>query len=311
MAEYKNGLFTITSNFIAYIKEARKAAGSVTATILWQQMEHNFGRKKYQPFYKFMEPCDHPAYTERDSWCEELAFSPDEFRNAFSKIGVKYDSKKEFIASQEAGEMFFNEKGEEKMYAAYYDKLGRQTFYYRNHQLVEKQLFEITFGTPPSPQMAFPSPETNFANLAGSGNPIPIYTDIPTEITYRDILFLFSFNLMSLETDASVREAFEKCSDEEKKYLSWDNTKCTLTVNLPKKKPIYIVSLSKMSKLSHDNLSLLISHLNPFYSHPFFEDYFTHLEGCRFQSALKITRDLDMQPAKDPSEDEKDIYNLH
>lgn len=147
-------------------------------------------------------------------------------------------------------------------------------------------------------------------NLSTPQKSLLTITETTTETT-SDILFSFSFNLMSLETDASVREAFEKCSDEEKKYLSWDNTKCTLTVNLPKKKPIYIVSLSKMSKLSHDNLSLLISHLNPFYSHPFFEDYFTHLEGCRFQSALKITRDLDMQAARDPSEDEKDIYNLH
>jgi len=74
-------------NLIVYRKSLRRVAGSVTATILLQQMMHRM--KDRDRIYKFKDPCDHELYRPGDSWKEELGFSTREFDTALKKIGTK------------------------------------------------------------------------------------------------------------------------------------------------------------------------------------------------------------------------------
>ena len=95
----RNRLLSITRKIIPYIKELRPIAGSVTACILWQQLDFHFA-KKPDGFYKFLEPCNHSAYKSDDSWTEELGFSKEEFRTAFKKIGIIYKSKRMYDCAE-------------------------------------------------------------------------------------------------------------------------------------------------------------------------------------------------------------------
>lgn len=74
---------------IAYRPRLRQIAGSVTATILLQQILYRWKHNKFQPFYKYKEPCDKDDYRPGDSWCEELGFSREEFDTAIKHIGQK------------------------------------------------------------------------------------------------------------------------------------------------------------------------------------------------------------------------------
>ena len=71
---------------ILYRKELNKITGSITATILLQQFIFHASQKKYESFYKFIEPCDHELYREGDSWTEELGFTKYEFNTAYKKL---------------------------------------------------------------------------------------------------------------------------------------------------------------------------------------------------------------------------------
>lgn len=54
----RNRLLSLTRNSIPYVKELRSIAGSVTAVILWQQLDYWF--EKYPDgFFKFMSPPEH------------------------------------------------------------------------------------------------------------------------------------------------------------------------------------------------------------------------------------------------------------
>lgn len=74
------------NELIPYRKELNSLTGSVTATILLQQMIFRFTNNGNKSFYKFIEPCEHRLYKEGDSWTEELGFTPREFKTAFSKL---------------------------------------------------------------------------------------------------------------------------------------------------------------------------------------------------------------------------------
>lgn len=76
-------------SFIAYRPRLNKLTGSVTATILLQRILWRYERNGREAFYKFKEPCEHRAYREGDSWCEELGFTRHEFDTARSKIAEK------------------------------------------------------------------------------------------------------------------------------------------------------------------------------------------------------------------------------
>ncbi|WP_373072057.1 hypothetical protein [Sulfurimonas sp.] len=83
-------------NLIIYRKELNKLTGSVTATILLQQMIFHSSNHNYKPFYKFIEPSPaNELYREGDSWTEELGFTKYEFRTAYKKLEeLKIVSKK-------------------------------------------------------------------------------------------------------------------------------------------------------------------------------------------------------------------------
>ena len=126
----------LTAHPIPYNKAYRKIAGSVTATILWQQLEYWFDTM-HGKFFKFMEPVKDEkfGYQKGDSWTEELGFSSTEFRTAFGKIGTSYPSKKAFDTS--------DDKFKGKMYCSYYDKIARKTWYLRDQKKVESNLDEL------------------------------------------------------------------------------------------------------------------------------------------------------------------------
>lgn len=136
----KNRLLSIIKGSIPYIKELRPVAGSVTAVILWQQLDYWF--EKYPDgYYKFLSPPEnaHPSYKTGDSWVEELGFSKEEFRCAFDKIGVRHSSKTAFNKVENP----FLKNENELFFASYQDKLKKMTFYYRNHDLADKALTEL------------------------------------------------------------------------------------------------------------------------------------------------------------------------
>ncbi len=71
---------------ILYRKELNIITGSVTATILLQQIIFRYVSNGNKAFYKFIEPCKHEKYKDGDSWCEELGFTRKEFLTAIKKL---------------------------------------------------------------------------------------------------------------------------------------------------------------------------------------------------------------------------------
>ena len=132
----KNYILARVSNIIPYYPNLNEITGSVTASILMMQLEYWFAKKEGQEFFKFTEPLDHPLYKEGDSWVEELNFGKDEFKGAFNRIGICYKSKSRFASKLKENEDVF----EGKLYASYYDRQNRLTYYLRNNELVDKKL---------------------------------------------------------------------------------------------------------------------------------------------------------------------------
>lgn len=137
----KNFTAAQTARGIPYHPAFRSIAGSVSATILFQQLEFYFA-KYPDGFYKFLEPCPgHKNYKEGDSWTEEIGFSKDEFRSAFDNLAIRYRSKKEYENYQESP--FFDCNDKEYLYCSYHDKIKGLTFYFRNHIYVDRLLTEV------------------------------------------------------------------------------------------------------------------------------------------------------------------------
>ena len=133
-----------------YPELSEKLGNEITASIVMTQLEYWFAKKSYAPFYKFLEPVSAKdtegnekntfGYTEGDSWVEELNISKKSFKNAFSKIGVTYNSKAEFDKAEEK----FKIGDTEFYYCCYTDRQTRKTYYYRNHKKVDNLCNEIT-----------------------------------------------------------------------------------------------------------------------------------------------------------------------
>lgn len=116
---------------IPYRPELTEIAGSVTGSILLQQVTYWASKSKWKPFYKFRLSCDHPDYHPGDSWTEELGFSPREFDSALRKIGTKVtkgESKK---------------KAMENSLVVYWTDSSRRTSYLLNWRLLEERLLEV------------------------------------------------------------------------------------------------------------------------------------------------------------------------
>lgn len=128
----RNRILAITRSSIPYVPELRPLTGSVTATILMQQLDYWFERHP-DGFYKFQDASpDNPAYKLGDSWAEELNFSVAELRSAFDAIGHRHKSKTEWAESTDP---FHG-----KFYCCYTDRRTRLTFYFRNHAMVDAAL---------------------------------------------------------------------------------------------------------------------------------------------------------------------------
>ncbi len=126
---------------IPYVKELRKLplVKSVTASILMQQLDYWFNIQGKESFYKFLEPCDNQrAYKPGDSWTEELGMSADEFKTAFGQIGVSYKSKAQYDAAPD--------KFQGKYYCSYFNRVNRETLYFRNDELVDRDLNNLFLG---------------------------------------------------------------------------------------------------------------------------------------------------------------------
>ena len=131
----KNKSVFVFANSIPYIKQFRLISESVTGAVLLQQLEYWFA-KYPKGFYKYLTPCPNiRTYNSGDSWLEELNFSRKEFHGAFDKIGVRYQSKKDYINQKDPFQG--------KYYCSYHDKISRQTWYFRNHKKMDAALDNI------------------------------------------------------------------------------------------------------------------------------------------------------------------------
>lgn len=141
-----NKALAFTQRKIPYIPELKDICGSITASILMQQLEYWFSGH-VDGFYKFLMPCEHERYIEGDSWTEELNYSKTEFKTAFGKIGVPYRSKKQFNEVVASGEDPF----QGKMYASYIEVRLGLTYYIRNHEVVDNTIDVLTNNFKPKP----------------------------------------------------------------------------------------------------------------------------------------------------------------
>jgi hypothetical protein len=175
----RNRLLSITRKSIPYIKELRPVAGSVTACILWQQLDFHFA-KKPEGFYKFLEPCNHNAYKSGDSWIEELGFSKEEFRTAFKKIGIVYKSKRMHDCAEQK---FKLPTGKEFWFCSYHDKTKGLTYYFRNHQYVDSTLDLLLTTANQEPQFTEIQKSVNRESQSTEiGNPDLCESDIPISV---------------------------------------------------------------------------------------------------------------------------------
>jgi hypothetical protein len=120
-----------------------KARISANAILLMQQLEFMFSMANGDPFAKHVAPPSgfNPYYEEGDSWTEELAFSNEEFSNAFRLLGKTYTSKGQWDAAVNAyngghGDCPFDGQ----MYAAYNDRGGRVMVWLRNHTVMDEMI---------------------------------------------------------------------------------------------------------------------------------------------------------------------------
>lgn len=214
---------------VPYRKEMRYIVGTVNASILWQQLEYWFEIMNAGRFYKFLSALGEEkfGYREGDSWTEELAFSETEFRTAFSRLGVAYKSKKEFKAQDILGDIF---KG--KMYCSYFDKITRQTHYFRNKAMVDVNLqrlqkivyeglkipsSEIEVDDSNEPKVPVPD-ESEDVVPTKPDDAVPINTESTAETTSESIAENTQESIASLPeassgSDSCTEEEIENSSD--------------------------------------------------------------------------------------------------
>jgi len=191
---YRSNHFAKTARPIPYQTAYRHIAGSVTATILLQQLEFRFDGSSGDPFYKFLErpETDNKRYRDGDSWTEELNFSKDEFRAAFDKLGNAFKSKKEYLAHENP---FLHQDKDgnnlpDHLYCSYYDKVQHLTYYLRNHHRVEEALASIVRSSsahaPRDGETR--SPDIGKPDLVTLANPISIIGTKKTTEKTTDIL---------------------------------------------------------------------------------------------------------------------------
>lgn len=116
-------------NLITYRPSLNQLTGSVTATILFQQILYWWKANRQQPFYKFNAPCSNDLYQVGDSWQEELGFTRKELETARKRIAKKVAAKDWRLALAQNQIVFWTDR-------------SRVTWYAVNSKAVENALSE-------------------------------------------------------------------------------------------------------------------------------------------------------------------------
>lgn len=83
---------------IIYRPQLKQQLGSVTGSLLLNQIAHWFHANKDKPFWKFAAPCEHRKYRKGDSWQEELGFVRSEYENALKSIATRIKPTERFTS---------------------------------------------------------------------------------------------------------------------------------------------------------------------------------------------------------------------
>jgi hypothetical protein len=170
-----------------YRPELRPLAGGTPGMILLSRLEY-WSDRHPEGFYKFQAPAPrHSRYRKGDSWIEETGLTLDEQRTAFDRFGIRYRSKTEMRAAEQAGQLFGAEG--QALYASYFDRSESLTFYLRNHDEMERRLMELEAEDDPEPETgdADPQetgdphlPQTGDAHFQKQGSPSSVDGDPPS-----------------------------------------------------------------------------------------------------------------------------------
>ena len=169
-------------DLILYRKSLRRLTGSVTSTLLLQQILYWSKIKKYQPFYKFKLPCDHEQYAAGDSWVEELGFSEGEFDTAIKYIATKLTKGQK--ATDIATDPDAPIEEQAKHLVIYWTDIQRRTWYWLNIPVADR-LISFIYDHPDF-KVAKPG-NTLLRNLGIPGyvNPkTPDYVTVESTVTY-------------------------------------------------------------------------------------------------------------------------------
>jgi len=171
---------------IAYRPRLNQITGSVTATILLQQIVFRYNNSQQRPFYKFRAPCAHQLYRPDDSWMEELAFTGEEFDSALKRIGTKVhkgESKFEALKKEDTTGLVI-----------YWTDSNRITWYMVNVRLLGNLAFPIYLGNSGNPNARVMAGTTITLN---SGNPeLPLLQRSPetsSETTEEEVALVSFF----------------------------------------------------------------------------------------------------------------------
>lgn len=113
---------------IGYRPKLNRITGSLSASVLLGQIMY-WAEHSGNPFYKFMQPCEHKQYRSGDSWCEELGISRHEYDGAIKRIGKKVNSKSK---SFDPGALVW-----------YWTDMSRLTWYMVNWNLLNTKIAEL------------------------------------------------------------------------------------------------------------------------------------------------------------------------
>lgn len=112
---------------ISYRPKLNTETGSVSATILLGQIMY-WAEHCGNPFWKFMQPCEHHQYKQGDSWMEELGFTRTEMETAFKRIGRRVNKKT---------------KPDKNAFVWYWTDMNRLTWYMVNWDRVNRAVENV------------------------------------------------------------------------------------------------------------------------------------------------------------------------
>jgi len=156
-------------------------SGDEKMCLMMAQLEYWF-KVKPDGFYKFMTPAkgDNLSYRAGDSWTEEMGMSDTKIANGLKPICTRYQSYSAY--KMEKGDKF---KG--KFYCSYFHKPSHQTYYFRNHDVVNEALESLSLGKKSTIFLEKHSTKVGNAEKGFSGHTettIPDFIDV--EVVYTE-----------------------------------------------------------------------------------------------------------------------------